>query len=227
MFLTDDYTRPHPESSVLLTIDTQTDFTSADGAATIEGTAEVVPAIAEVAYAYRRARRPVVHVVRLYREDGSNVDACRRTSVEAGALVVAPSSPGSQVVPDLLGCPVDLDHERLLAGDLQAVGDDEYILYKPRWGAFYQTRLEDHLRRWGVDTVVLAGCNFPNCPRTTLYEASERDLRVVLIADAVSGLYDRGIQELRRIGVHITTAREWSASVDHLSSASSDGKDRT
>jgi hypothetical protein len=34
-----------------------------------------------------------------------------------------------------------------------------------------------------------------------LTEASERDFRIVLATDAVSGLYARGSQELRQIGV--------------------------
>ncbi|HEY7069188.1 MAG TPA: isochorismatase family protein [Acidimicrobiales bacterium] len=40
-----------------------------------------------------------------------------------------------------------------------------------------------------------------NCPRTSMYEASERDYGVVLVDDAISGLYDRGRQELTGIGV--------------------------
>jgi nicotinamidase-related amidase len=52
-----------------------------------------------------------------------------------------------------------------------------------------------------VDTVVVAGCNYPNCPRASIYEASERDYLVVLVEDAVSGLYDRGRTELTNIGV--------------------------
>jgi nicotinamidase-related amidase len=52
-----------------------------------------------------------------------------------------------------------------------------------------------------VDTVVVAGCNYPNCPRTSIYEASERDYRVVLVEDAVSGLYERGRAEMTNIGV--------------------------
>lgn len=84
---------------------------------------------------------------------------------------------------------------------------------KPRWGAFYQTKLEQHLRDSGSDTVVLAGCNFPNCPRTTIYEASERDFRVILVSDAMSGLYDRGITECCRIGVDV---RDVSATLEWL-----------
>lgn len=42
---------------------------------------------------------------------------------------------------------------------------------------------------------MFAGCNFPNCPRTSIYEASERDFRTVLVRDAISGLYERGEHE--------------------------------
>lgn len=34
--------------------------------------------------AFRQSNRPVVHVVRLYRPDGSNVDLCRRYDAERG-----------------------------------------------------------------------------------------------------------------------------------------------
>ena len=60
-----------------------------------------------------------------------------------------------------------------------------------------------HLKRVGANTLVFSGCNFPNCPRTSIYEASERDYRVVLAEDAVSGLYDQGRTELSNIGVRL------------------------
>jgi hypothetical protein len=49
--------------------------------------------------------------------------------------------------------------------------------------------------------VVFVGCNFPNCPRTSMYEASERDFRVVCVEDAISGMYEQGRRELDNIGV--------------------------
>jgi nicotinamidase-related amidase len=59
---------------------------------------------------------------------------------------------------------------------------------------------------------VFCGCNFPNCPRTSIYEASERDFRTVIVEDAISGLYERGHQELINIGVAaLTTAAVISA----------------
>jgi Isochorismatase family len=99
-----------------------------------------------------------------------------------------------------------LESDVLLAGDLQAVGPSEWIMYNPRWGAFFGTRLEEHPRSVHVSTVLLAGCNFPNCPRTSIFEASERDFRVVAIEDAISGLYEKGRFELEGIGVSVLLA---------------------
>jgi nicotinamidase-related amidase len=81
-------------------------------------------------------------------------------------------------------------------------------MYKPRWSAFYRTGLDDFLDARAVDTVVVCGCNFPNCPRATLYEASERDYRLVFVSDATSGVYERGLQELENIGVAVTETGE-------------------
>ncbi|MFE3001860.1 cysteine hydrolase family protein [Nocardia sp. NPDC059246] len=207
---TDPYLTPRASSSALVLIDVQRDFYEDDAPARIDGTAAVIPAMAQLVHLFRRQGRPIVHVVRLYRRDGSNVDLVRRHAVESGAQIAVPGSEGSQIAPELLPGAVELEHERLLAGQSQQVGPAEYVMYKPRWGAFYGTGLEQHLRASGVDTIVFAGCNFPNCPRTSIYEASERDFRTVLVSDAMSGLYPRGAEECRAIGVHVRTLADVS-----------------
>jgi nicotinamidase-related amidase len=127
----------------------------------------------------------------------------------------------------LLPNPVELDHEFLLTGELQQIGPCEHVVYKPRWGAFYQTKLEQHLRDTGSDTVVFVGCNFPNCPRTSIYEASERDFRIVVVSDALSGLDERGIKECRAIGVdvrNLASTLEWlGQSADFTRAAADSG----
>jgi nicotinamidase-related amidase len=196
------------DSSVLLSIDVQRDFYEAGSPAFVEGTAECIPAMGRVATAFRRAGRPIVHVVRLYLADGSNAEPVRREMV-AGADVVRPGTSGSHLPEELLAPgATQPDPEPLLRGELQQLGEREWIMYKPRWGAFYRTRLREHLDGLGVDTVVFVGCNFPNCPRTSLYEASERDYTTVLVSDAVSGTYARGMQEIAAIGATVADSRE-------------------
>lgn len=206
--MSDPYTSPDFASVALISIDTQRDVLDG-GPLEIAGTSAALDAMHALVEAFRGAGRPIVHIVRLYRRDGANVDLCRRRGVEEGAPVLAPGAPGSQLAPPLLPAPdLSLDDELLLAGGVQALGPEESVVYKPRWGAFYETPLEEHLRERGVTTLVFCGCNFPNCPRTSIYEASERDFRVVLARDAVSGLYERGEKELAGIGVHLADATE-------------------
>jgi nicotinamidase-related amidase len=202
------HTAPRFDTAALVTIDVQRD--TLDGRPLeIPGTSAALAAMTKLANAFRRAGRPIVHVVRLYREDGSNVDLSRRALVEGGARILAPGDEGAELAPGLApdGAP-ELDADALLAGELQPLGPGEWALYKPRWGAFYETALEEHLRALGVDTLVFCGANFPNCPRTSVYEASERDFRIVVATDAVSGIYDRGRVELEAIGVRLAPADE-------------------
>jgi nicotinamidase-related amidase len=204
----DPYTAPDFAAAALITIDTQRDVLDG-GPFEIPGTSAVLGAMHALARAFRGAGRPIVHIVRLYEPDGANADLCRRQAVQSGMRALTPGAPGSQLAAELLPEPtLTLDTDVLLAGDAQRLGSSEVAIYKPRWGAFYDTVLEDHLREQRINTLVFCGCNFPNCPRTSIYEASERDFRIVLARDALSGLYERGERELAGIGVHLMSAGE-------------------
>ncbi len=197
-----DYTIPDKTHSALLTVDVQCDTTLKSAPFEIPGTLEAVPRIQRLVQEYRKRDFPIIHVVRLYREDGSNVDLCRRAQLESGKQVLVPGTDGAELMDELKPKPgIKLDSSQLLSGILQQIGLKEWIMYKPRWGAFYGTHLEEHLHALKVNTVVVSGCNFPNCPRTTIYEASERDFKIVLVNDATSLIYDVGVQELKNIGV--------------------------
>ena len=162
----DRYTTPEWEASALVTIDCQRDVLDGQPLE-IPGSSAAVPTIERLLAGFRRAERPIVHLVRLYRADGSNVDLSRRCLVEEGAAILAPDSDGSQLAQELLPDPtVRLQSDLLLAGQVQELGPAEAVMYKPRWGAFFDTALEAHLRAHGVSTVVFCGFYFPNCPRT-------------------------------------------------------------
>ncbi len=194
------YTQPELSSAAFVTIDVQSD-TLAGGALEVPGTSAILPLLRAVAAAFRRSGLPIVHMVRIYRSDGSNADACRRILIEEGAKLLLEGTPGCQIAPEILPAEdVRLDSTRLLAGEIQEIGPREAVIYKPRWGAFYGTPLDSYLKRLEVSTLVFAGCNFPNCPRTSIYEASERDFRIVVVEDAISRIYRRGLEELVGIG---------------------------
>jgi nicotinamidase-related amidase len=219
----DKYTSADWENSALITIDTQNDFTLPNSPFKITGTLGIVPKMRQVLDMFRSMRKPIIHVIRLYNPDGSNVDLCRRRAVaELGKKLVIARTKGAELVEELKpssssssssSTSLSLDTELLLQGEPQQVTSNEWIMYKPRWGAFYATPLENHLHKLNVNTVVICGCNFPNCPRTTVYEASERDFRVVLIKDATSNVYEQGLHELENIGVELMTSDDCVAAL--------------
>ncbi len=212
----DPHTTPELDRSALVVIDTQVDFCDR-GASPVAGTTDVLPAIGELLAAYRRAGRPVVHVVRLY--DGDDVDLPRRSAIAAGAPIVVPGSPGSQIVPELLPDPLaQLDSAALLAGNLQNLAPGEWAMWKPRWNAFHRTPLDRLLQELDVTTVVLAGCNYPNCPRAAVYGASERDYRVLLVNDAISGVRPHDLADAALLGALHSSALDTVAALGRLHS---------
>ena len=199
-----EYLAPERERVALITIDAQRDFVVPNSPAFVGGAPGTVPAMRRLVDAFRDAGAPIVHAVRLYRCNGSNVDLCHRAAIEAGQRIVMPGTSGAELIDDLkpsLG--QRLEPELLLDGKLQEIGHREWLCYKPRLSAFFQTPLEDHLKSLGITTIVICGTDFPTSPRSTVYAASNRDFRIVLATDAISGGTDAGLDELAQIGVYL------------------------
>lgn len=180
------WTEPRWGTCALLTIDMQVDFAALDGAAYVAGTADVSTRLVQLIRAFRRCRRPIFHAVRLYDPGGEDAELCRRDRVRSGPPLVAPGTRGAQPLPQM-ECALPRGWcDAARAGEFLEIADGEWVFYKPRWSAFYRTRLAERLAEHGVDTLVVAGCNFPNCPSATLFDATERDFRAVVAIDAVS-----------------------------------------
>lgn len=203
------YIQPDYDKLTLLTIDVQNDFSLPGAVMEIRGPLDVIPNIVKLLLMLRESSKPIVHIVRLYKEDGSNVDNVRRKWIESGVSAARPGTEGAELVKELKPNDTRLNSAKLLKGGIQEIALNEFIIYKTRWGAFYKTPLEKFLKRKGVNTLVFTGCNFPNCPRTSIYEASERDFKIVVIQDAISGVYEKGLVELDNIGCEIISASEF------------------
>ena len=194
-------TEPNWDRSALLTIDMQNDFALPAGAGFVAGTDAILPAFTRLVKLFRESGFPIFHAARLYLEDGSNAERCRQKILQDGLSLARPGTPGARVV-DAIRASGELDlSARLLAGEYVSLGASEWLFYKSRWSAFYKTALEERLQKLEIDTVIVAGCNFPNCPSATLFDLSERSFRAVLAADAVSGLTDSGVKWSTGIGV--------------------------
>jgi nicotinamidase-related amidase len=204
----DRYTQPDFSAAALITIDTQRD--TLDGQPLeIPGTSSILANMSGLLSAFRALQRPIVHVVRLYKPDGSNVDLCRRAAVEAGQGALAPGTPGSQIALGLLtDDSVYLEPEVLLAGGIQTMSPRESSSISPggvrstgpAWRATFEV--------WASRRRSSPAATFQTAPRTSIMEASKRDFRVVLIRDAVSGFTERDEAEMANIGVTVSTTEE-------------------
>ncbi len=203
----DRYTEPDLKSVALITIDTQCD--TLDGQPLeIPGTSAVLPNMSKLLQTFRRLSKPIIHIVRIYQRNGADADLCRKAAIESGRQMLLQDTTGCQIASNILPADIALNSNLLLSGDIQKIASAEVAIYKPRWGAFYQTPLENHLKSMKISSLIFTGCNFPNCPRTSVYEASERDYRIILVTDAISGLYEKGESEMRNIGVKLLRTEE-------------------
>lgn len=204
----DTYTCPEYDRAALITIDVQKD-TLDGGTLEIPGTSAILPSIQRLCRAFRQAGRPIVHVIRIYTADATDADCCRRAALRSGGRILLKGAPGCRPADALLPDPrVPLEEDRLMAGEVQQIGPAESIVFKPRWGAFYRTPLESLLRDNKISTLVFCGCNFPNCTRASIYQASERDFRITAVVDAISGILPADIDWLASIGVNTAATNE-------------------
>ena len=203
------YTLLNGDRCALLVIDTQNDYGDPDGARPMPDIAEVMPDIIEAIEIFRAAEQTIVHIVRLYKEDASNVDPCRRWQFEQGELrAVIPGTWGSQLVASTNPTGAELDVEVLLAGDVQELTPTEFVIYKPRFSAFRDTPLDDFLAVRGIDSVVIVGITFPNCVLAAQLSATDRDYCVGLVPSACTQVNDEGLRAMQNKGVQLMTLEE-------------------
>jgi nicotinamidase-related amidase len=84
---------PHFALAALLTIDVQMDTLDGEPLE-IPGTSAAVPRMAGLCQAFRESGLPIVHIVRIYRADGSNAEPVRKTLVTGSVPVLRACTPG-------------------------------------------------------------------------------------------------------------------------------------
>jgi nicotinamidase-related amidase len=76
--------------------------------------------------------------------------------------------------------PTTAVHERV------APENGDIAVRKTRVGAFSTTDLDSQLRERGIDTLILAGISTSGVVLSTVRDASDRDYRVLVLADATA-----------------------------------------
>lgn len=175
------------EKTALIIIDMQNDFVLPGAPACIAGALATVPKILLVLQRFREKNLPVFHVVREYREDGSDIEITRLQSFLSGKRYCIPGTKGCEIVEDL------------------KPAKGEYRIVKNRFSAFMNTELDYMLRRLGVDSIVVCGTQYPVCVRTTVFDGVALGYNVILVTDASSAqteeIAEANITDIRNIGV--------------------------
>jgi len=171
----------HGESAALVAIDMHRGHLDPSVATLPLAPERCGPVIARAAKLFRELRArgvPIIHVVTEYRmpeEIAANPfwRAIHDDPTKARRGILRHNlagSPGTEIIPEL-----------------QAEGD-WVVRGKKRYSAFYATDLEFLLGRLQTRNVILAGINSTTCVLCSAFDATNRDLGVVIAADCVDSM---------------------------------------
>ena len=173
------------ERCALLIIDMQRDFIEPGGFGESLGNdvtllQAIVPTVAQVLEAWRRAGGMVVHTRESHRADLSDCPPAKRLRGsprlrigDDGPMgrILVQGEPGNQIIPALAP----------LAG--------ETVIDKPGKGAFYATPLHALLTQAGISQIVCMGVTTEVCVQTTLREANDRGFDCLLLEDCTESYF--------------------------------------
>jgi nicotinamidase-related amidase len=187
----------------LLIIDMQNDFVLPGAPVSVAGAHATIPKIREAIEAFRAAGMPVFHVVREYRENGSDVESVRVERFLGGAKCAVPGTAGAEIVKELEPIP------------------GEYRIVKNRFSAFMNTELDMILRRLAIKDIVVCGTQYPNCIRATAFDGISYDYSVTVLTDASSAqtpqIAEANVLDMKNIGIRCISVRKF---LDDLKGAS-------
>jgi nicotinamidase-related amidase len=96
--------------------------------------------------------------------------------------------------------------------------EDEIVVHKPSYGAFYDTPLQTILRNLGRDTAIVCGTLTNFCCGTTARQAYERGFNVVVVSDLTATddreLHEAELKTLRKGFARVLLLEELLAELD-------------
>lgn len=146
----------------LIIIDMLEDFVREGGALEVPAARGIIPAVKKARDEARGAESPVIYVCDAHDPDDREFAIWPRHCVD--------NTPGAAVIEELAPRP------------------DDIIIKKKTYSGFYETALDETLKRLGIDEIVLTGVCTNICVLYTASEATLRGYSVTVLKDAVAGL---------------------------------------
>ena len=178
-----------PARAVVLVVDMQNDFGAQGGmfdraGIDISGVATVTAATRRVLAAAREAAVPVVYVKMEHPPDLSNVGPddgphwIKHLPLRVGEDIVAPDgSRGRVLVKDTWNTEI-LDEVKPRAGEI--------VVSKHRYSGFFETKLDDVLRRLNAKYLIVVGLTTSICVESTVRDAMFRDYTCLVLEDCTT-----------------------------------------
>jgi ureidoacrylate peracid hydrolase len=176
--------------AALLVVDMQNGFLEAEGSMAKLGfpyqrLREAIPGCLRLIAGARKAGVPVMFTQYVYQPDYKD-----------GGVVVEEIMPALKTVRLCAKGTWDAD----LAAGFKPYAN-ETVIEKNRPSAFYSTQLDSILRAMKVENLVVCGVTSNMCVETTVRDASQRDFRTYVAADAIAEVEDdRGRIALKTMG---------------------------
>ena len=180
--------------AALLVIDLQNGFvgpyfTDEESAKRIKN--KMVLGINEATDLFRKAGKPVIFIQMIYKADKSNW-TLRMKDVNSPYCI--------ENTPEIMFF------------DGLIVEKSDIIITKERYSAFFNTNLDEILRKESINSLVITGMNTHACVRSTVIDAYERNYRVLLPLELVdsynSALHDQTISYFDNRVVSIISMEE-------------------
>lgn len=160
--------RIDPSTTALIVVDMENDFVAAGAPMASHAGRAMVPHLQRALACCREHGIPVIYTTHAHRADGCDMGLLAHAPWIGRREALVDGSPGVAIFPEV------------------APHNDEIVITKHRFSAFYGTDLEIILRGRGVTTVVIAGVTTENCCHATARDAFFRDYRVVFLSDATA-----------------------------------------
>lgn len=144
----------------LIIVDMLNDFVRQDGALSVPGAEEIIPAVARELAASRQAGDLVIFSCDAHDPDDLEFKRYPPHAVEG--------SPGAQVIEELAPLP------------------HEHVVYKRRLNPFFNTELAELLERENVERVKVVGVCTHICVMEAVAGLCDRDISAVVYVDAVA-----------------------------------------
>ena len=204
-----------PGSTALIVIDMQRDFLEPGGFGEMLGNDvrrlhAIVPAVARLLAACRRAGITIIHTRESHRPDLSDCPPSKRARGnpklrigDPGPMgrILVQGEPGNAILPSVGPVPGEIEID------------------KPGKGAFHATPLGEILRLKGISQLLFAGVTTEVCVQTSMREANDRGYDCLLVEDATESYFP----EFKRATLEMIRAQGgivgWTATCEEVEAA--------